>query len=77
MLQLSDRWGSRLRSQPETGMGYQVVSIVLRNGKRIDQVLVESGVITRVRGQDSIPFREDEIADLIVTHDRWDFAAER
>lgn len=77
MLQLSDRWGSRLRSQPETGMGYQVVSIVLRNGQRIDQVLVESGVITRVRGQDSIPFREDEIADLIVTHDRWDFAAER
>ena len=77
MLQLSDRWGSRLRSQPETGMGYQVVSIVLRNGQRIDQVLVESGVITRVRGQDSIPFREDEIADLIVTHDRWDFATER
>jgi hypothetical protein len=77
MLQLTDRWGSRLRSQPETGMGYQVVSIVLRNGQRIDQVLVESGVITRVRGQDSIPFREDEIADLIVTHDRWDFATER
>lgn len=58
-------------------MGYQVVSIVLRNGQRIDQVLVESGVITRARGQDSIPFREDEIADLIVTHDRWDFATER
>lgn len=77
MLQLSDRWGSRLRSQPETGMGYQVVSIVLSNGQRIDQVLVESGVITRVRGQDSIPFREDDIADVIVTHDRWDFAAER
>jgi len=58
-------------------MGYQVVSIVLSNGQRIDQVLVESGVITRVRGQDSIPFREDDIADVIVTHDRWDFAAER
>lgn len=77
MIQLSDRWGSRLRSQPETGMGYQVVSIITHSGRRIDQVLVESGVITKVRGHDSIPFREEDISDMIVTHDRWDFGVER
>ncbi|MFO1406610.1 MAG: hypothetical protein U1F08_03645 [Steroidobacteraceae bacterium] len=75
MLQLSDRWGPRLRSQPETGMGYQVVSVVLVSGRRYEQVLVEAGVITLVRGHASIPFREDEIADIVVTHDRWDFSA--
>lgn len=70
VLQLSPRWSGRLAAQPETGMDHQVVTVVLRDGRRFDRVLVESGSITRVDGLDSIPFRDDDIADLIVTHDR-------
>ena len=76
MLQLSDKWGPALVSQPETGMGYQVASIILKDGSRYDQVLIESGCVTRIRGLRTIPFSENQIADIIVTHDKWDFAAD-
>jgi hypothetical protein len=49
MLRLSDRWGPILVSQPETGMAYQIASIILRNGSRYDQAIIESGFITRIR----------------------------
>jgi hypothetical protein len=74
MLQLSDKWGPRLVSQPETGMGYQVASVILKDGSRYDQVLIESGFITRIRDLDQIPFREEDIADIVVTHDKWNFS---
>jgi len=77
MLQLSDKWGPFLISQPETGMGYQVATILLQNGSRYDQVLIEAGYITRIRGRQDIPFREDQIAKIIITHDKWNFASER
>jgi len=51
-------------------MGFQVVSIILKNGMRYDQAIVESGVITRIQGRTEIPFSEDEISDIVVTHDK-------
>lgn len=77
MLQLSDKWGPKLTSQPETGMGYQIASIVLEDGTRWDQALIEDGHITRIRGLSSIPFSEDQIADIIITHDKWSFPTDR
>jgi len=77
MLQLSDKWGPVLVSQPETGLGYQVASIILKDGTRYDQVLIEAGYIARIRGLEEIPFGEDQIAEIIVTHDTWNFAADR
>jgi len=55
-------------AQPETGMGYQIVSIFLRDGRRFDRVTVVGGIITEVNGQKQIPFEEEEIADIKVTH---------
>jgi hypothetical protein len=77
MVQLSDKWAPILVSQPETGMGYQIASIVLRDGTRYNQVVIESGVITRIRHYGKIPFKEEDIADIIVTHDKWDFSRDR
>lgn len=58
-------------------MGYQVVSVVLKDGRRFDQVAVVEGCISEIRGRDDIPFTEDLIDQIILTHDKWDFAAER
>ena len=77
MLELSDKWGPRLISQPETGMGYQVATILLKSGQRYDQALIQAGVVTRVRGLTDIPFKDEDIEDIVVTHDKWDFARER
>jgi len=58
-------------------MGYQVVSVILQDGRRFDQTAVVGGVISEIRGLDEIPFTESEIAQIILTHDKWDFNAAR
>ena len=74
MLQLADKWAPLLISQPETGAGYQVASVMTKDGSRYDQVVIEGGFITRIRGLREIPFSADDIAEIVVTHDKWDFA---
>jgi hypothetical protein len=77
MIVLSQQRISELASKPETGMGYQVVSIVLSDGRRFDQVVIVEGRIMEIRGRTDIPFTESDIAKIILTHDKWDFNAER
>jgi hypothetical protein len=73
MLPLSEKWATRLAAEPETGMGYQIASIVLKDGKKFDQVVIVGGNIAQVRGVGGIPFSEDQIEKITVTHDKWDF----
>ena len=77
MMKLSKKWCQHLVSQPETGMGYQVTSVILQDGRRYDQVLVDSGYITRIRNVEGIPFAESDIAEIVVTHEKWNFNGER
>jgi len=77
MIELSQKWLAELVDKPETGMGYQIISVVLTNGRRFDQVAVVEGRLTQIRGLVDIPFTEGEIAKIILTHDKWDFNAER
>ena len=77
MIELSEKWLKDLALKPETGMGYQVVSVILNDGTKFNQVVVLEGRITEVRGYSAIPFTEDRIAGIILTHDKWDFNAER
>lgn len=58
---------------PETGMDYQIVSIVLKDGKRFDQVVVVGGCITKIKGLEGIPFQNDSIKEIVVTHDKKNF----
>jgi predicted fused transcriptional regulator/phosphomethylpyrimidine kinase len=77
MIELSPKWVIELSSKPETGIGYQVISIVLKDGRRFDQVVVVEGRITQIRGREDIPFTEDQIARMLLTHEKWNFNAER
>lgn len=73
MLKLSPKWIHNLVSKPETGMGYQVVTVVLKDGRRFDQVVVNGGHITQIKDIEGIPFKEKDIKEIIVTHEKWDF----
>ena len=73
MLQLSNKWGPLLTSQAETGMGYQIASIVLKDGRKYDQAVIAGGIVTKIRNIEDIPFREDGIDRIIVTHTKWNF----
>jgi hypothetical protein len=67
-------WSQFLATKPETGMGYQVVAVTLRDGRRIEDVaVIESHIIGEVRGHADIPFEPDDIADVELTHRRWEF----
>ncbi len=70
MLELSSKWAPTLIGQPETGMGYQIATIELLDGTQYEQVLIIGGVISRIKGFSEIPFREDQIARIVVTHDK-------
>jgi hypothetical protein len=76
MVMLSSKWAAELISKPEAGMGYQVVSVILNDGARFDQVLVVEGRIAEIRGRKDIPFSQDQIAQILVTNDRWNFNTE-
>lgn len=77
MINLSPKWLACLIDKPETGMGYQVVSIILKDGRKFDQVAIVEGRVTQIRGLDDIPFTEEQIAKIILTHDKWDFNTEK
>jgi hypothetical protein len=76
MIQLSDKWAAVLRMAPETGMGYQIATIDLENGDRFEQVTIVGGTITQIKGRQGIPFVEEDIAAITVTHHKWDFGKE-
>ena len=70
MISLSDKWAGALVLQRETGMGYWVVSVYLKDGRRFDHVVIVGGTISSIRGNPSIPFEESEIDKIVVTHDK-------
>ena len=70
MISLGDKWVPVLLLQPETEMGYQIASVFLRDGRRFDSVTITQGVITQIDGKKEIPFKEEDIEDIRVTHER-------
>ena len=76
MIQLSPKW-LKLLVNSETGMSYHIVSVVLKNGARFDRVVIVGGKIASIKGRDDIPFTSDDIQEIIVTHDKWDFNREK
>lgn len=70
MLALSDKWAPILVAQPETGMGYQIASVFLKDGRRIDHVTIVGGYITKAGDSTDIPFQEVDIERIVVNHGR-------
>lgn len=63
----------QLQQSQESGFGYHVASVGLKNGKVFEQVAVSEGCIIEVRGYDGIPFTANEIESIKVNHKRWNF----
>lgn len=62
-----------LKQATETGIGYQVVSVELKDGRSFDQVVASEGCIIEVRRYKEIPFAPDDVASVSVNHKRWNF----
>ena len=71
---LPERWSKWLQSQPETGMGYQTVDVVLRDGSITrDVAIIECHLIGEVRGQHDVQFDPNDISEIRLTHNKWTF----
>jgi hypothetical protein len=62
-----------LKGEHETGPGYHIVSVELKDGRCFDQVIVSEGCIISVRGHNDIPFDFNEVASIEINHRRWNF----
>ena len=62
-----------LKREKETGLGYQIISVVLKDDTRFEQVVASEGCIIAVRGFIEVPFKFNEVATVEVNHRRWNF----
>jgi hypothetical protein len=62
-----------LKQAEETGIGYQVVSVELKDGRIFDQVVTSEGCIIEVRGYKEIPFSPEDVVSVNLNHKRWNF----
>ena len=67
------KWQQRVRALPETGMGYCVVRVTLRDGQQFEQAVIDSGWLRRVRGLPDVPFTEGDIAEILPNHEKWNW----
>jgi len=63
---------NQMAQNKETGIGYVVVSVKLKDGTSFDQVAISAGCVIEVRGFKKVPF-EGDIASMQVTHQIWNF----
>ena len=66
------RWVAHLRDQPESGMTYQILTLVLNDGRRCERVPYCAGRIdlNGLPGFWEVPFEPGDITEIVVTHDR-------
>jgi hypothetical protein len=73
MKTIPKKWQEFLAKKPETGMGYQVVNLILEDGKRIDDVvIIQSALIGEIRNGD-VSFDPENIVEIELTHKKWNF----
>ncbi|HTQ62638.1 MAG TPA: hypothetical protein VMI32_20600 [Candidatus Solibacter sp.] len=70
---IPDKCLAQLKKDRETGIGYQVVSVELTDGRRFDQVVASECCIIEVRGYAEIPFAPEDVASVEVNHKYWNF----
>lgn len=67
---LGERWAAVLLKEPETGMGYQVATITLHDGRWFDDVTIVDGAATGLPPQVAEWLTDSDIASITVTHGR-------
>ena len=61
-MRLSKKWIDKLVALPESGMGYQVVDVHLKNGMIVKEILVVNCEI--LVNQGNLSFSENDIQDI-------------
>jgi len=54
-------------------MGFWTGNVTLVDGRTFDDVIIDSGYITKIRGRVDIPFLPDEVEKIQITGKQWDW----
>jgi hypothetical protein len=73
LITIPNEWADSLKGQGDTGLGYQVVSVGLKDGWRFDPVVASESCVIQVRGYGDVPFEMEEVASVQVNHRHWNF----
>jgi hypothetical protein len=63
----------RLKMEKSAQLGYQFVSVLLRDGRYFEQAIESEGCIIQVKGYRSIPFTEVDVESVEVSNKSWNF----
>ncbi|MBX2978045.1 MAG: hypothetical protein KF905_02025 [Flavobacteriales bacterium] len=66
MLKLSEPWVRHLLTQPETGMGYQIAIVNLKDGRVFQHVIIIGDEVHEVDCSPHVPFTNADILDIEV-----------
>ena len=72
LLQLPLKWAAQLRDLPESGMSYQIITVSLVDGRRIERVPYCAGYIdlSGLPECQAVPFSASDVSAVVVTHDK-------
>jgi hypothetical protein len=68
---------AKLKKEKDAGLGYQFVSVKLKDGRCFEQAVASEGFIIQVKGHKDVPFTPEEIENVTVTGKRWNFRRKR
>ncbi len=68
--QLPEEFAKQLLSSPETGMGYQIATVTLNDGRKFERVCIVEGYLASIEGDNYMPFEASEVQSILVTHDK-------
>jgi hypothetical protein len=61
------------KKEKQTRLGYQFVSVKLKDGRYFEQGVASEGCIIQVKGQKGIPFTEADVESVELSDKPWDF----
>ena len=63
----------KLKKEKQTRLGYQFVSVKLKDGRYFEQAVASEGCIIQVKGQHDIPFTETDVESVEPSERPWNF----
>jgi hypothetical protein len=58
-------------------VGYQFVSVTLKDGRRFDPAIASEGYVIGVKGHMDVPFAAEDVESVAAAHKHWNFRREK
>jgi hypothetical protein len=64
---------AHLKNEKSSDLGYQFVSVRLKDGRYFEQAVASEGCIIQVKGHRNIPFTEFDVESVELSNQPWNF----